>query len=317
MQLRRPLPLLVQLRTARRALGATHGSGAVLSAPLGIIGASMLAMRRARRCLRSRRPRRGAATQRQPRAPRAARRSRSRRASGRARLARPRARWCWSARRRATRRAPPAPRPSARGRRSAWACRAGGAASRCPRTCVGARARRPWRSTPAGASQARRAARRRRRRSPSRAGTTTARREPLASGLGKQPRKQCAARPGGIGIPAQQAEPLLGASPRRLRSTALTTLCQRGGDRAHHQLPGGLLHQQHFKQSTTIGAAPVRQPQRSLLQPAWRCICDASVSIDDILLRNHVEYATREEACAVGLSSPSQVVSPLPPDPQC
>ena len=35
LQLRRPLPLLVQLRTARRALDATRASGAVLSAPLG------------------------------------------------------------------------------------------------------------------------------------------------------------------------------------------------------------------------------------------------------------------------------------------
>ena len=38
LQLRRPLPLLVQLRTARRALDATRASGAVLSAPLGTTG---------------------------------------------------------------------------------------------------------------------------------------------------------------------------------------------------------------------------------------------------------------------------------------
>ena len=51
MQLRRPLPLLVQLRTARRALDATRGSGAVLSAPLGTIGALRLTM-----CHHQRRP---------------------------------------------------------------------------------------------------------------------------------------------------------------------------------------------------------------------------------------------------------------------
>ena len=44
LQLRTNLLLLVQLRTARRVLAATHGSGAVLSAPLGTTGASMLVM---------------------------------------------------------------------------------------------------------------------------------------------------------------------------------------------------------------------------------------------------------------------------------
>ena len=38
LQLRGLLPLLVQLRPARRALDATRGSGAVLSAPLGTTG---------------------------------------------------------------------------------------------------------------------------------------------------------------------------------------------------------------------------------------------------------------------------------------
>ena len=209
MQLRSKLLLPVQLRTARRALDATRGSGAVLSAPLGTIGALRLTMCHQRRCLRSRRPRRGAATQRRLGALRAARRSRSRRASGRAREARPCARWCWSVRRLATRRAPPSPRPSARGRRerrSAWACRAGGAASRCLRTRVGAWAMRgaTRRGTGGLASATDAAARRRRRRSPSRAGTTTARREPLASGLGKQPRMQRAARQGGLASPPSE-----------------------------------------------------------------------------------------------------------------
>ena len=162
-----------------------------------------------RRCLRSRRPCRGAATQRRLGAPRAARRSRSRRASGRAREARPRARWCWSVRRLATRRAPPSPRPSARGRRerrSAWDCRASGATSRCLRIRVGAWAMRgaTRRGTGGLASATDAAARRRRRRSPSRAGTTTARREPLASGLGKQPRMQRAARQGGLASPPSE-----------------------------------------------------------------------------------------------------------------